>query len=150
MNYWKDVLKHRKLDKLIILLLILFILGVFFCSRCEAADPWSKGELILLVTYQALSIIECLQTLHAEENNWHGGRFHENGPALGRHPSRDKIKLAAGVNMAVITLIAHFARTNRGTDKPNYRLWFLGGATGVRAGIVVSNELKGATVSLPF
>lgn len=110
MNYWKDVLKHRKLDKIIILLLILFIIGIAFCSRCEAADPWSTQDKLLQGAVAVAVIGDWAQTRWMAERDWDWdrGKFEERNPILGKHPHRDRVDLIAGTGLILHTVVTHY------------------------------------------
>lgn len=73
-------------------IVILTAVGVFigmlfpYCSR--AADPWTKTDTALEVTWQVLHAIDLGQTLTIADRP---DKYYELNPLLGKHPDRGKV-----------------------------------------------------------
>jgi len=74
-----------------LILAILMMTGQLF-----AADPWTKADTALEITYQSLNFADWMQTLAIREP---GSGYYETNKMLGRHPSRGSVNayfLASG------------------------------------------------------
>lgn len=114
-----------------LLLLVLLVLAALRPLTARPAEPWTRGDAALQVTYLSLATFDYGQTLHIARL-CPSGRASEANPFLGSCPSRTRVHAYFAGLMLGHTLIAHEL------PPPWRRYWQLV-TIGLEAGAVARN-----------
>jgi hypothetical protein len=80
------------------------IMMMFLVVPAFAFDKWDKTDMSLLAVGTVAQIIDWRQTRRIAEQP---DRFHEVNPALGRHPSTDRVDMYFAASLVIKAGIAH-------------------------------------------
>jgi len=110
--------------KTVILLLVLAL-----PVTAHAFDPWSREDVALEVTWQALHLVDTIQTRQIALNP---NKYYEMNPLLGSHPSEEKILIYMAMGTVIHALITHYL-------PKKCRPYFQGVTIGLSGACVVRN-----------
>lgn len=134
-----DELKGAKM-KTLLFVITLFVLTmlVMLPNICRAEDVniWTAQDTIMQGVYLGLQIVDTGQSLNVAGSH---GRYSDNNPVLGKHPSKGAVIGYMAGTAILDTVIAYLL------PKP-YRTWFQGLSIGVEGYAVGSNFYKGIGV----
>jgi len=99
------------------------------CASFKRQADWSKGQKIAEVSWQALNVIDSVQTIKIAKNP---DEFYERNFLYGRHPSVGRVVALKAGSAILHPIITHYL-------PEDWRKYWLGVTIGLGAGCVVNN-----------
>lgn len=112
---------------------LLVIVALLMATPCQAADPWTRGEVAGEVGFLSLLAVDWGQTVRIARSD---GLYHENNRVIGRHPSERRVHAYMGAVAVLHVAVMHLLPTD-------YRRVCIAASSMVEVGVVGKNVTLG-------